>query len=103
MTPSPREQSDGGKQMKTARIPVYLSRHTPNLPEPYGAMIRWERGDRVQNPKGVGATVHDGELKWHDECPVIDSARGLGRWGIEVLIDGETDPVCVSAARLLFR
>lgn len=89
--------------METAPIPVYLSRHTANLPEPYGAMIGWQKGDLVQNPNGIFATVHDGELKWHDNCPVIDSARGWGRWGIEILIDGEEFPVCVSAERLLFR
>ena len=89
--------------MKTAPIPVFLSRHTPNLPEPYGALIGWEKGDLVKSPKGTLAVVHDGELKWHDDCPVIDSARGSGRWGIEILVDGERSPVCVSAARLLFR
>lgn len=85
----------------SARIPVYLSRHTPNLPEPYGAMIAWEKGEKAITRKGgVTVTIRDPEMKWHNDAPVIDSARGMGRWVIEVIAEGESAPCAVSAASL---
>ena len=86
----------------TAPIPVYLSRYTPNLPEPYGALIAWNKGERaITRRDRTLVTIHDPELKWHDDAPeIIDSARGPGRWVIEVIVEGETDPCSVSAAVL---
>ena len=87
----------------TTGIPIYLSRFTPNLPEPYGGLIAWKKGERaITRRDRTLVTIHDPELKWHDDAPEIDSARGPGRWVIEVIVDGETDPCAVSAAVLRF-
>jgi hypothetical protein len=96
----------GGHEMaaqatREGPIPVYLSRHTPNLPDGYGAKIKWKTGERVKSVSGLTGVVHNGELSWHDDAPEIDSARGWGQWVIEIMPDDNASPCAVSAARLL--
>ncbi len=90
------------REIIVRQIPVYLSRHTENLPDPCGAFLSWEKGERARSKDGTNFTIRDGELKWHDNAPLIDSARGWGYWVIEVMVDGEEKHICVSPAAILF-
>ena len=83
-------------------IPIFISRHTRPLPEGYGSLVSWEKGEKAVTPKGDRVIIHNDELLISDEAPIINSARGPGRWVIEVVFEGEDSPCCVSAAKLLF-
>lgn len=85
-------------------IPVFMSRHTPSLPEGYGAFIDWEIGEKVKL-KGKTTTSYatiKGNTGWHHEAPEIEGAHGRGRWVRDVIYDGEREKVCVSTANIYF-
>ena len=83
------------------QIPVYISRFTRPLPEGYGALIGWNAGERFRTARGTTGVILDGELKLHDKAPEIESARGRGRWVIEVRVDGKDSDDAVCAGFLL--
>lgn len=86
-------EDEGDSPGITASIPVYLSRHTPNLPDPYGAFISWEIGEHVRikskHGRPDGFAIIKSETKTSAEAPIIDGARGKGRWVREVWMDDE--------------
>ena len=91
----------------TAQIPVYISRHTTPLPDGYGAFIGWQTGERCRVVSVMGrptadATLLSGDLKWHEDAPEIDSARGKGKWVLEVQLDLENSPRAVPASQVIF-
>lgn len=85
-------------------IPVYLSRHTPDLPEEYGALVNWSIGERIQFVPAAGGDPIRGVIGsctlTHPEAPVIDGARGRGRWVREVFCEDTGETSAVSEARL---
>jgi hypothetical protein len=88
-----------------APIGVYLSRHSPNIrniPD-YGAMIPWALGEKafMKSQGGLVEVTIKSELRWHNEAPVIDSARGEGRWVYECYCHDDRKTYAVSANRLL--
>ena len=92
------------KMPETAPIPVFRSRFTPiaRLPEPYGAFISWERGESVTLKLTDGSEIYGtivSDLLWHEKAPVIDSARGEGRWVYEMMVGGERVPVSARCLR----
>lgn len=87
-------------------IPVYLSRHTPDLPEKYGSFVSWNIGERVQFIPAVGGEAKSGTIQsetlTHVEAPTIDGARGSGKWVREVICDDTGEKAAVSEERLEF-
>jgi hypothetical protein len=89
-------------------IPVFLSRHTPDLRARagYGAFVDWTIGERVtvrsmHGRPPASATIRS-EIRSHSAAPEIDGAPGRGRWVREVRFDGEHSDCAVSAACIEF-
>jgi len=74
-------------------IAVYMSRHAAELPKGYGAFIHWNIGEKVTVISNRGSppqtAIVRSELLWHPGAPEVESAKGRGRWIVEVEISGE--------------
>ena len=87
-----------------AGIPVYLTRFG-KLPKEYGALVKWDIGQRVRfkdGPDGefVTGTVRS-ETKTHRSAPVIHGAMGQGQWVREILCDDTGQVASISESRLV--
>lgn len=85
-------------------IPVYISRYNTTFPEPYGSHVDWAIGQRCLIKKSdgtgyIGGTIMS-ETKTKSEAPVIDGARGRGRWVREIRTDDDGHLWCISEGQL---
>ncbi len=85
-------------------IPIYISRYNTTFPEPYGSHVDWDVGQRclIKTKEGgfIGGTIMSGTVT-SPAAPIIDGARGRGRWCREIRTDDDGQVWCISEAKIV--